>query len=214
MIETYHQDGSPTDQRHKFDADLRVQIKESLNAKDLNNLNRRADQRDYFTFFEEMYVNTQREASMMRSWSVSARKVGHKVKYRSNGVDNNGFPVLESTPSIKNADYKLWIDDNEMLVDIKVSPVIKCFTFKTNTLRRYINDNINILLILRDNQKPAHWALIDLKFMQFMIDEVYGEHGSHFAKGKPTARIWRNDTNKSVGYLNLVKHGLLDLKDF
>jgi len=214
MIETYHQDDCPSTSKREFNSILDDEICSTLNDGDLNNLNRRVDCRGYFSFFEQMYINTQREASIMKAWSLSARKNDNTVKYRSHGVDNNGFPVLTSTNDIKKSDYKLWFNDEYMLVDVKSSPVIKCFTFKLSTLRRYIKEDINILLVLNDSKVPKHWSILNKDFMQNMVNQVYGEHGSHFARGKPTTRIWRDNTKNSIGYLELVRHGLLDLKDF
>ena len=183
----------------RFNKKLEKDLSKHLNEKDLCNLKFRRDtNRGYFSFFWNVYQKTREESKVTRLWANDIKKRGHKVSYRSHGVDNKGYPVLISEKKLGKADYKVTIDGEEYFIDVKTSPTLKCFTFKANTIKRYIKNNIKILLIMKDGPNLKYWQILGKDFMTRMYEGDIGVRGCHFGGGKTTMRIWQNTYEKMI----------------
>lgn len=193
----------------QFNKKLKKDFSLHLNGRDLNNLKFRKDtNRGYFGFFWNVYQKTREEGKTIKRWSSDMKKRSHKVSYQSNGVDNKGYPVLISEKKLGESDYKININGEEYFVDIKISPTLKCFTFKLGTLKRYIKNNINILLIMKDGQELRYWKVLDKDFMSKLYNKQVGVHGYHFGGGNSTVRVWQNI------YEKMIKEGTFKFFEF
>lgn len=214
MIDSYQKKQS---NKTDYNKELYEILKGNLTPAQLRNLSYRCDNRKYFDFFWHIYTNTQKESCIIKEWKKDLIGRGHKVTYRSNGVDNNGYPILSLDEDISKVDYKVIIDDKEYYLDIKTSPVMKCFTFKINCLKRYIEKNENILLIMTDNGVLKKWQILGSKFMILLNENILGERGYHFGCNKPTQRVWRHQKNSrhnTLGYEELIQNKLFTFFTF
>jgi hypothetical protein len=129
-------------------------------------LNYRRDSRTKKDFIKDIKSSTKKEAFLMRLFQREMKARGHKVTYKSYGVDNTGKFVEEASCA---PDYKVTIDGRTGLLEIKNSPVSHKWTFKIHNLNKYVEQKAGILIFWgTDNLKGNHKAL-DKKNTRFGI---------------------------------------------
>lgn len=115
----------------------------------------RGNPRGYYVFFRDIKLAHEKEEKIFFNFLKYLRKKGHKVKWKRNGSDGKGKPIIggfglqEKKASPSSPDYSITIGEKTTHVEVK------CFKanhlLKTNCLSRYKDiDNI-ILIAAREN---------------------------------------------------------------
>lgn len=206
LIIEYSMSGEDKSKLEEYNTILEEHISK-LSSDDIKSLKRRKDYRGYFTFFWHIYKNTKKEQEIMRLW---AKSLG-TVKYSRKGVDNDGFPII-CDDNFHLSDFEVNFDGQTFDIDLKVSPTMKCFTFKESCLKDYHKRDISILLVLCQKTVPKTWAIIDKKIIKMMIDGELGTSGNHFGGYKKTIRV--NCNNNDTSYQRILNENLIDFKEF
>jgi hypothetical protein len=214
MIIAYKNSNRKSVLKKQFNTLLAEQIPKTLSKSDLNKLNFRREKRGFFDFFLYVYEKTEKESRIIQEWKKSLENNGYTIDVINTGIDNNGLPILENSKELKNSDFIVYINGEKHVLDLKISPVIKCFTFKLCDLEKYLKNGVRILLILSEDFDPKFWSILDEKFMKMMLDNKVGERFRHFGGFKETQRIYKNTTKKYIGYEDLVKKKLMFLEEF
>jgi len=214
MIIAYKNSNKKNILKEKFNKILNNKIPETLSPSDLNRLKYRKEKRGFFDFFLYVYEKTERESMIIQEWKKSLKKNGYVIDVINSGVDNNGLPITEGNKDFKNSDFTIYINGIKNVLDLKISPIIKCFTFKLDDLKKYLKNETRILLVLSTDEVPIYWSIVGDDLMNQMLDNKVGERFRHFGGFKETQRIYRDSKGKRLGYLELAKKGLIEINEF
>ena len=125
-------------------------------------LNHRKDIRTEEQFKKDIKESTKRESHLLDLWIAYMTSIGYDISYEDNGINNNGDFVQKSDCR---PDYKITINGETALYDIKGNKYKHKNTFKVYDLEQYLSYSANILLMYGmsenwDLNKDARYAII------------------------------------------------------
>ena len=139
----------------------------------------------------------------MRLFQREMKCRGNVVSFRSHGTDNKGEIQKKVTCD---ADYKVTIDGEECLLDIKNSPVRTKWTFKVHNLEYYVETGAGMLVFWGTgnlNKDPSSLGTtIDTENTRFgiitpeMIEEMleaYDQYEEYMFGGKVCIQVPAKD---------------------
>lgn len=128
--------------------------------------NYRRDNRTLEEFQSDIKFRTAKEKFLIELYGTEMRHLGHDIAIFNNGVDNTGkFTHKANT----NADYKIVINNNKVLLEVKNSPVSSKWTFKVHNLKAYAKTSTYILVFWGTGYIDRNPAKINIKSTRFGI---------------------------------------------
>lgn len=165
-------------------------------------INFRRDNRTQKQFEQDILNSTNKEKFLLKLFVKYCKSKGQTITYRSNGTNNKGQLVKKSSCD---ADYKITIDGQTNLYDIKNSPVLHKLTFKKYQLEQYVKQDAHILVfygtgnINHDTSKlkkdDTYFAIITPKKIQKILKECRSYKDKYFGY-KECVRVEGKDFNK------------------
>ena len=141
------------------------------------NITYRRDGRTKSQFKKDIKNRTAKEKFLVDIFQEECRFGGHAISVRDYGVDNTG-KILETVTCAP--DFEIAIDGSTSLYDVKCSPVSTRCTFKTNSLKRYVEYKASILLfygvgridgnLSKFDKINARWAIITTSKIKKLLE--------------------------------------------
>lgn len=131
------------------------------------NLKQRQDTRTPSEFKKEIFERTKKEAFLMRLYQKEMRSRNTPIRFASNGCDNKGRVLKRATAD---ADYIVTKEDGStQLLEIKNSPVLSKWTFKTKNLESYVEQDASILVFWGTGQLSGDHSNLNKETTRFGI---------------------------------------------
>lgn len=137
---------------------------------------------------------------LMSLWVEELKFRGYNINYFDNGCGNDGEYLERPT---KDADYKISINDETYLIEVKTNPIgNKKATFKVDGLRRMVKDDAWMLLVNevatqaspdRTDPTKIQWALVSPATISNILDFYPAKSYGKIMGGKPSVMIPQDD---------------------
>lgn len=148
-------------------------------GKKCESANYRRDKRSLGDYALHIYKSHKKERELVDQWRQKLLDSGtyDAIIIEDGGMDNTGCMTFDSKKINNDADFYFTgkngngpIPNNiRVPLEVKIDPVIKKATYKTNNLRSYIEQDAYVLTIFFKNDVAKFWTIFDKEIMENLL---------------------------------------------